>query len=72
MTNEQAIAKNQQYSHLSLETIAYYDGRSCVEDNGKVWECEFTLPVLVKGWKDGVRSMKAEIRLDRDTEWDND
>jgi hypothetical protein len=43
-----------------------------VEDNGKVWPCEFTEAVLVKGWKDGVRSMKAELRLDRDTEWDND
>lgn len=70
MTNEQAIAKNTEYPHLSIGTIAYYDGRNSVEDNGKVWPCEFTEAALIADWKRGVRSMKAELRLNADTEWD--
>jgi hypothetical protein len=70
MTNEQAQAKHAAYPHLSLATIAYTQGRNSVDDAGKVWGCEFTSPELVAEWKAGVRSMKSEIRLNNDTEWD--
>lgn len=67
MTNEQAIERNARYPHLSVETIAYYAGRDAGEFGGK---CEFTGEALVNAWRRGVRSVRAEIRLDNDTEWD--
>lgn len=69
MTNEQAVAKNAQYPHLSLEAIAYSAGRNSVDFGGR---CQFTDPSLIASFKRGRRSAMAEDRLSADTEWDRD
>lgn len=71
MTNQEAIARNAQYSHISVETWAYTDGRNSVWE-GKVDPCEFTDPNLIAHWKRGVRHVLAEDRLSTDTEWDGE
>lgn len=70
MTDKEAKARHEKYPHLSLGTIAYTQGRNSVDDSGKVWGCEFTDPKLIEEWRAGVRSMRAEIRLNNDTDWD--
>jgi hypothetical protein len=73
MTNEQATAENQKYPHLSTETIAYYAGRNSIDDDGREYgQCEFTDAALVASYKRGQRSIRSELRLNADTEWDED
>lgn len=67
MTNEFCIAKAASTPHLSPEYFAYYLGRDAGEYGDK---CEVTDPALVAAWKRGYRSIRAEIRLDNDAEWD--
>jgi hypothetical protein len=67
MTDADAIAYNVKHPHISAETAAYYAGRNAGEFGGK---CGFTKAELIAAWKRGVRSVRAEIRLDNDTEWD--
>lgn len=71
MTNEQALAEHKQYPHLSVETIAYYAGRNSIDDDGSEYgKCGFTDPALVASYKRGQRSIRSELRLNADTEWD--
>lgn len=56
---------------MDAKTEAYYDGRNSVDDDGVVrGKCVFTDPALIAAWKSGVRSIRAELRLNADTEWD--
>jgi hypothetical protein len=56
---------------------AYYMGRNSIGDCGEVWfklsDCpELNTPELVEEFKRGVRHIRSEIRLNNDTEWDED
>jgi hypothetical protein len=58
-------------------TKAYYLGRNSIGDEGEVWyrmdECpEVNTNELRESFKRGVRHVRSEIRLDNDTEWDNE
>ena len=56
---------------MTAEVQAWYDGRNSIGDEGEVWySCPHTDPALVEEFKKGVRSIKAELRLNADTEWD--
>ena len=69
MTDAQAYARTAQFPHILPETTAYYAGRAAADFGGK---CEFTSPELRAAWSRGWRHMRSELRLDADTEWDND
>jgi hypothetical protein len=66
-TDQAAYAKTAQYPHISPETNAYYVGRDAGEFGG---ECGYSVPSLVSAWQRGVRSVRAEMRLNIDAEWD--
>lgn len=56
---------------------AYYMGRNSIGDEGEVWfkmsDCpEINTPELIENFKRGVRSIRGEIRLNNDTEWDQE
>lgn len=58
------------------EVKAYYMGRNSIGDGGEVWykmeECpEINTPELQAEFKRGIRNIKAELRLNADTEWDD-
>ena len=62
---------------MTTATEAYYMGRNSIGDEGEVWfkmsECpEINTPELVENFKRGIRSIRAEIRLNADTEWDHE
>lgn len=65
MTDAEALAKAT--DHYPATNYAYYDGRAAGEWGGK---CEFTRADLIAAWKRGVRSIRAEIRLDNDMGWE--
>ena len=69
MNDAQAQARNAQFPHISLETIAYYEGRNAADRGGR---CGFKASNLRAAFVQGVRSVQGENRLDADTEWDGE
>ncbi|NVO13870.1 MAG: hypothetical protein HXX10_07525 [Rhodoplanes sp.] len=59
---------------VELSNKAYYAGRNSIGDEGEVWyglvDCpEFAAPELAAEFKSGVNSIKSELRLNADPEW---
>lgn len=57
------------YPHLDSEYFAYYMGRNSAED--AISSCPLE-GALRAEWIKGRRDVRAEERLNADTEWDND
>jgi ribosome modulation factor len=51
---------------------AYYAGRETAFRRQKANACPYTQGDLYTAWQQGFRDAAAELRLDADTEWDND
>jgi hypothetical protein len=70
------VISREEYNMITSNQ-AYYMGRNSVSDNGKLYykmaECsEINTPELVKNFKEGVRDIKGELKLNADTEWDGE
>ena len=69
MTTEQYIAaKVAQYPTHGAGYFAYYAGRNDAADG--IAPDTISDPQLRARYRDGYRSMRSEMRLDADTEWD--
>lgn len=52
-----------------MEAKAYGYGRQAAARGGAI-ECPFSNPIEIKNFWDGVRDIRGEDTLNRDTEWD--
>lgn len=57
------------------EARAYHMGRNSIGDDGEVFSVasdhpELSTDALIKSFKQGVRDIKSELRLNDDFEWD--
>jgi hypothetical protein len=60
-----------------IELKAYYSGRNSIGDDGEVYftlaeRHEYYTDAARKAFKDGVRDIRGELRLNADTEWDQE